>query len=61
MFLSDVILTVGESVEFDMEMNEEKGKPYAANVTGPDGVDVLGVQRDEFSEPRGEPRRPRRR
>ena len=36
-------LADGEDVEFEIRINEERGgKKYAANVTGPDGANVLG-------------------
>merc|ERR1712098_381432 len=42
-------LEEGEKVEFDREMNPEKGKERAVNVTGPNGNFVKGAQR----QPRG--------
>lgn len=40
-------LEEGEQVEFDREMNPEKGKPKAVNVTGPNGDYVKGAQQQE--------------
>jgi len=40
-------LEEGEHVEFDREMNPEKGKPKAVNVTGPSGDFVKGAQQQE--------------
>jgi cold shock CspA family protein len=36
-------LAEGEDVEFEIETNREKQKPYAVNVTGPHGANVLGA------------------
>ena len=45
-------LAEGESVEFEIVINEEKdGKRYAENVTGPNGADVVGAPR-QSSPPR---------
>jgi len=38
-------LEEGEKVEYDREMNHEKGKAKAVNVTGPGGQYVKGAQR----------------
>merc|ERR1712098_391445 len=38
-------LEEGEKVEFDREMNHEKGKERAVNVTGPNGNFVKGAPR----------------
>jgi len=40
-------LEEGEQVEFDREMNPEKGKPKAVNVTGPQGDYVKGAPRQQ--------------
>lgn len=48
------LLTVGEDVEFDLQINEEKGKPFAVNVTGPGGAEVMGLPR---TQPRSNNRR----
>jgi len=39
-------LDEGEKVEFVREMNAEKGKPKAINVTGPQGAHVKGAPRE---------------
>jgi len=43
-------LADGEEVEFDLELDEKKGKTRAANVTGPNNADVQGVGRRTGSE-----------
>jgi protein lin-28 len=40
-------LAEGEKVEFDREMNHEKGKERAINVTGPAGQYVKGAPREQ--------------
>lgn len=45
-------LKEGESVEFDVEEDQGRGKIYAVNVTGPDGSFVQGAPRE--SNPRRE-------
>jgi len=40
-------LAEGEKVEFDREMNHEKGKERAINVSGPGGVVVKGAPREQ--------------
>jgi cold shock CspA family protein len=40
-------LAQGESVEFDVEVNERNGKTQATNVTGPNGGFVVGAQRPD--------------
>ena len=44
-------LAENEDVEFDV--NEENGKRFAINVTGPNGAFVQGAARREFSDSRG--------
>jgi len=49
-------LEEGEKVEYDREMNHEKGKAKAVNVTGPGGQYVKGAQRQprpEFGQQQG--------
>jgi cold shock CspA family protein len=43
----------GEEVEFDVATDEKKNKPYAINVTGPNGSDVLGSERGSGGGERG--------
>lgn len=40
-------LAEGEPVEFDIAEDPNKGKKYAANVTGPGGAYVQGAPRKE--------------
>mmetsp|Transcript_47059 Transcript_47059/g.102410 ORF Transcript_47059/g.102410 Transcript_47059/m.102410 type:complete len:116 (+) Transcript_47059:82-429(+) len=40
-------LADGEEVEFDLEMDEKKGKQMAVRVTGPGGAQVKGSQRQD--------------
>jgi len=41
-------LAEGEEVEFEIVNDEEKGKTYATNVTGPDGSYVQGAPRENY-------------
>eukprot|EP00121_Abeoforma_whisleri_P002672 Awhi_evm1s2404 len=40
-------LAEGESVEYDLEVDDRSGKEKAVNVTGPGGADVMGAQRQQ--------------
>lgn len=51
-------LSDGEEVEFVIEENQETGKRYAVEVTGPDGSPPKGAPRREMGG--GQPRSPRR-
>ncbi len=41
-------LADGEDVEFDINTDPEKGRKFATNVTGPNGVYVKGSEKKDF-------------